>query len=223
MAFDLSNYEPVEKRIDRFYMEYKNGRIVTELVAHSDQMFIVKAFAYRDAADERPASTGFAEERVGSNPVNRQSALENCETSAIGRCLANLNFAPKGARPSLEEMTKSDRVPDVPAPATEPYSWSGVKITNGPASRADASDKQIGYLKKLLKDIAEEMQVDIKHATELAWQEMGCDQVTGIPNKASASLLINDLTQGQASNSMFREKLRGTTGEKPDPWNSPNF
>ena len=35
--------------------------------------------------------------------------------------------------------------------------------------------------------------------------------------------LINDLTQGQPSNSMFRQKLRGTTGEKPDPWDSPNF
>lgn len=222
MGFDLSNYEPVEKRIDRFYGEFKNGRIVTELVAHSDQMFIVKAFAYRDAADERPASTGFAEERVGSNPVNRQSALENCETSAIGRCLANLNFAPKGARPSLEEMTKTDRVSDAPAPNQE-YSWSNVKISNGPAARADASEKQVGYIKKLVRELAEELQVDNKLAMEMAWQEMGCDQVTGIPNKASASVLINDLTQGQPSNSMFRQKLRGTTGEKPDPWDSPNF
>jgi hypothetical protein len=222
MGFDLSNYEPVEKRIDRFYGEFKNGRIVTELVAHSDQMFIVKAFAYRDAADERPASTGFAEERVGSNPVNRQSALENCETSAIGRCLANLNFAPKGARPSLEEMTKTDRVSDASAPAQE-YSWSNVKISNGPAARADASEKQVGYIKKLVRELAEELQVDNKLAMEMAWQEMGCDQVTGIPNKASASVLINDLTQGQPSNSMFRQKLRGTTGEKPDPWDSPNF
>jgi len=222
MGFDLSNYEPVEKRIDRFYQEYKNGRIVTELVAHSDQMFIVKAFAYRDAADERPASTGFAEERVGSNPVNRQSALENCETSAIGRCLANLNFAPKGARPSLEEMTKTDRVSDAPAPNQE-YSWSNVKINNGPAARADASEKQVGYIKKLVRELAEELQVDNKLAMEMAWQEMGCDQVTGIPNKASASVLINDLTQGQPSNSMFRQKLRGTTGDKPDAWDSPNF
>ena len=222
MGFDLSNYEPVEKRIDRFYGEFKNGRIVTELVAHSDQMFIVKAFAYRDAADERPASTGFAEERVGSYPVNRQSALENCETSAIGRCLANLNFAPKGARPSLEEMTKTDRVSDASAPAQE-YSWSNVKISNGPAARADASEKQVGYIKKLVRELAEELQVDNKLAMEMAWQEMGCDQVTGIPNKASASVLINDLTQGQPSNSMFRQKLRGTTGEKPDPWDSPNF
>ena len=222
MAFDLSNYEPVEKRIDRFYGEFKNGRIVTELVAHSDQMFIVKAFAYRDAADERPASTGFAEERVGSNPVNRQSALENCETSAIGRCLANLNFAPKGARPSLEEMTKTDRVSDASAPAQE-YSWSNVKISNGPAARADASEKQVGYIKKLVRELAEELQVDNKLAMEMAWQEMGCDQVTGIPNKASASVLINDLTQGQPSNSMFRQKLRGTTGEATDSWATPNF
>ena len=148
MAFDLSNYEPVEKRIDRFYAEYKQGRIITELVAHSDQYFIVKASVFRDAADERPASTGYAEERVGSNPVNRQSALENCETSAIGRSLANLNFAPKGARPSLEEMTKTDRVEEKPTEYPSNYSLEGIKISGGPSARADATEKQIGYLKK---------------------------------------------------------------------------
>jgi hypothetical protein len=69
----------------------------------------VKAEVWRDQADAGPASTGFAEERVGSGPVNRTSALENCETSAVGRALANLNYAPKGARPSVEEMGKADR------------------------------------------------------------------------------------------------------------------
>jgi arylamine N-acetyltransferase len=32
--------------------------------------------------------------------------LENCETSAIGRALANAGYAPKGKRPSREEMSK---------------------------------------------------------------------------------------------------------------------
>jgi hypothetical protein len=83
--------------------------VLTELVAYSDSAFIVKAEVWRDQADIGPASTGFAEERVGSGPVNRTSALENCETSAVGRALANLNYAPKGARPSREEMGKEAR------------------------------------------------------------------------------------------------------------------
>ena len=223
MAFDLSNYEPVEKRIDRFYAEYKQGRIITELVAHSDQYFIVKASVFRDAADERPASTGYAEERVGSNPVNRQSALENCETSAIGRSLANLNFAPKGARPSLEEMTKTDRVEEEPTEYPSNYSLEGIKISGGPSARADATEKQIGYLKKILRDVANDLQLDEKHVQDLAWKDMGCSQVTETPNRASASFLINDLTQAQISNSLFRQKLRETKGEQPDPWAAPNF
>jgi hypothetical protein len=51
-------------------------------------------------------ATGYAEETVTSRGVNQTSALENCETSAIGRALANAGYAPKGKRPSREEMSK---------------------------------------------------------------------------------------------------------------------
>lgn len=105
MAFDLSQYEPVADRIDRFWTDHKAGRILTELVHRDDQRFIVKASIYRDEVGDADA-TGYAEEIVGATPVNRVSALENCETSAIGRALANLGYAPKGQRPSQEEMVK---------------------------------------------------------------------------------------------------------------------
>jgi hypothetical protein len=36
-----------------------------------------------------PYSTGLAEETISGRGVNSTSALENCETSAIGRALAN--------------------------------------------------------------------------------------------------------------------------------------
>ena len=107
MAYDLSNYEPVEDRLARFWQEHPQGSVLTELVAYSDQQYIVHARVYWDQADPQPAGTGFAEERVGSSPVNRTSALENCETSAVGRALANAGYAPKGARPSREEMAKA--------------------------------------------------------------------------------------------------------------------
>jgi hypothetical protein len=68
--------------------------------------YIVKAYLYKDSADVVAWATGYAEETVTSRGVNQTSALENCETSAIGRALANAGYAPKGKRPSREEMSK---------------------------------------------------------------------------------------------------------------------
>lgn len=119
MAFNINDYEPVEIRLARFWEQYPNGRVETEIISHSTEQFIVKASIYRDITDTVPFATGFAEERVDPNPkrVNFASALENGETSAIGRALANGNFAPKGARPSREEMTKAGRVAAIQKPA----------------------------------------------------------------------------------------------------------
>lgn len=106
--FNLNEYETVETRITKFWETNPDGRIDTDLVAYGPQ-FIVKAAVFRNATDPVPYATGYAEETVGSSPVNKTSALENCETSAIGRALANAGFATKGKRPSREEMMKAER------------------------------------------------------------------------------------------------------------------
>lgn len=108
--FDLSQYETVESRLVRFWESYPGGRIATELVSAEGGRYIVKASIFADTSDGVPTSTGYAEETIGSSPVNKTSALENCETSAIGRALANWTFQAKGApRPSREEMDKAAR------------------------------------------------------------------------------------------------------------------
>ncbi len=111
MAFNLSDYEPVEDRLRQFWEECEAGRVATELVVHTETHYIVKADVWRDINDAAPAATGYAHESVTSRGVNLTSALENCETSAIGRALANLGYAPKGKRPSREEMAKANRQP----------------------------------------------------------------------------------------------------------------
>lgn len=108
-GFNPNDYETVDDRLHKFWSEWPDGRIETELVSHTETQFIVKAHAYRLETDEFPAATGYAEERVGTSTVNKTSALENCETSAIGRALANLGLSPKGSRPSREEMGKAER------------------------------------------------------------------------------------------------------------------
>lgn len=116
--WNLDDYEPVEARLERFWNDHPNGRVLTEIVYQDDKRWVVKAAVYRDAKDERPAATGYAEETIGSNPVNRTSALENCETSSAGRALANLGYAAKGKRPSREEMQKAQRSSAHSAPPT---------------------------------------------------------------------------------------------------------
>ena len=104
--FNLEDYETVEDRLAKFWKENADGRISTTLVEHTLQRFIVQAAIYRTEVDAHPWATGFAEETVSTRGVNSTSALENCETSAIGRALANAGYASKGKRPSREEMAK---------------------------------------------------------------------------------------------------------------------
>jgi len=104
--FNLEDYETVEERLIKFWKEHPDGQIHTKLLDQNSGRFIVLAEIYRTEADGRPWTTGLAEETVQGRGVNATSALENCETSAIGRALANAGYATKGKRASREEMTK---------------------------------------------------------------------------------------------------------------------
>ena len=103
--FNLADYETVEVRLEKFIKDYPDFRIATELESFQSNRYIVKAYLYKDIKDEVSWSTGYAEETISERGVNSTSALENCETSAIGRALANAGYAAKGKRPSREEMS----------------------------------------------------------------------------------------------------------------------
>jgi hypothetical protein len=104
--FNLDDYETVEERLVKFWKDHPDGQIHTKVLEHTTSRFIVEASIYRTEADARPWTTGLAEETIQGRGVNATSALENCETSAIGRALANAGYATKGKRASREEMSK---------------------------------------------------------------------------------------------------------------------
>jgi hypothetical protein len=111
--FNLDDYETVEERLTKFWKDHPDGQIHTQLIDSANSRFIVMASIFRTEADARPWTSGLAEETIQGRGVNATSALENCETSAIGRALANAGYATKGKRPSMEEMQKVQRAAEV--------------------------------------------------------------------------------------------------------------
>ena len=186
--FNLEDYETVEERLVKFWKEHPDGRISTALVEHSPQRFIVQAAIYRTEVDAHPWTTGYAEETVSTRGVNSTSALENCETSAIGRALANANYASKGKRPSREEMNKVKA--NEPKPFTQklaekitveveddPWTIKAVEPA-GTAAEAVALVQEVLGATKIDKDIphckhgAREWRTGSKNGRE--WANMGC-------------------------------------------------
>ena len=110
--FNLSEYQTVQERIDLFWQKWGSGRINVELVSFTPEQVVFKAEVYLHKDDLYPATVDFAEERLGSSPVNKTSFVENCATSAVGRAISMLGgeFSPKGKRPSASEMSKVARL-----------------------------------------------------------------------------------------------------------------
>jgi hypothetical protein len=186
--FNLEDYETVEERLIKFWKDHPDGRISTTLVESTLQRFIVQAAVYRTEADPQPWTTGYAEETVSTRGVNSTSALENCETSAIGRALSNAGYATKGKRPSREEMSKvkaaepkpfAEKLADKITMPVEDDPWSIKAVEPAPtASEAIALVQEVLGATKIDKDIphcqhgAREWRTGNKNGK--AWANMGC-------------------------------------------------
>ncbi len=129
-SFDPSGYATVAERIELFYRNHPNGRIGTELINRDAASVTFKACVYRNETDASPAATGWATEREGDGDINTVACLENTETSAIGRALANLGLTASRQRPSLEEMQKASHARSNRARVAEPQPEYGSEYSN---------------------------------------------------------------------------------------------
>ena len=143
MGFDLSNYETVEQRLVRFWAAYPNGRVYTCMMNYTGDACVFYAELYADKEDKVPVATGYAEEVKSDRGVNATSFVENCETSAIGRAIANcpLQAPASGPRPSRNEMQKVERLITSPQPSNQVHTPSG----------AFATPPQLAFIRKLAK------------------------------------------------------------------------
>lgn len=95
-------YNTVDQRISGFRELFPEGSIVTEIVSHENGVVLMKATAYDE--EGRILATGHALEKESASYINQTSYIENCETSAIGRCLGIIGIGLTDAVASAEEI-----------------------------------------------------------------------------------------------------------------------
>jgi hypothetical protein len=83
-------YQTVALRVQMFREAHPDLSLVTEIVARDEDCVVMKAKIAN--TEGRLLATGHSEEYRKSSQINKTSALENAETSAIGRALAALGF-----------------------------------------------------------------------------------------------------------------------------------
>ena len=163
----LQNYETVAQRLERFWTDHPAGKVITELIEAGSNYWIFKATIYKKNDDANPISTGHAHEVIGASQINKTSALEVCETSAVGRALALAGY--HGSQiASAEEITRAKQRQAEPAleprpvtridtrePDTDPTQPNNVK-TIGTKKYIDliANAKTIGELMAAAETIA---------------------------------------------------------------------
>ena len=106
MAFNLDDYTTVQERSNIFWERWPNGAVRTRIISESDTRVVVVCELFRDNSDEKPFATGHAKEVISDRGVNRDFALENCETSARGVAFKAANIGTEKNGPSREEMVR---------------------------------------------------------------------------------------------------------------------
>jgi len=103
-----NDYVPVNERILEFHKKFSKGSIRTELISEpTSKMIIIKATIYPCIDVMEQCYTGYAQEIVGDGLVNKTSALENAETSAVGRALGMLGIGILESIASADEIVKA--------------------------------------------------------------------------------------------------------------------
>lgn len=124
-AIDIKGkkYVLVSDRVIYFNEQYPEGSIVTELVSEpSDPMVVMKATVMPNEIEEGRCNrkfTGWSQAKWGDGYINKTSALENCETSAVGRALAMMGIGVIDSIASVDEINKAQTSKPVDASLLE--------------------------------------------------------------------------------------------------------
>jgi hypothetical protein len=145
-------YVEVSQRILYFRTapEYRGWSMETELISYDDQSCIIRAVAKNP--DGRIMAVGHAQEDRSSSMINKTSYIENGESSAWGRCLANLGIGIETSIASAEEVDMAIAKQNLsarPQPATAPRPAPQPQETRSEAVKADdVYQKALDYIRE---------------------------------------------------------------------------
>jgi hypothetical protein len=185
--FNLADYETVEVRLEKFIKDYPDFRIATELEVVERDRYIVKAYLFKTTSDSLSWATGYAEEKITDRGVNSTSALENCETSAIGRALANAGYAAKGKRPSREEMSKVVATKVVTPRVTKPAVQDLVQAIQAADKEPAEQDYWTTPVNEYMKVV--DAPVTLEKAIENIAAVMGTEEAAEVPQCKHGSMV----------------------------------
>lgn len=97
-------YVEVHERIAYLRKNYADAQLITELISNNNGVCVFKATLM---VNERVVATGHAYEKEDSTYINKTSYIENCETSAVGRCLGNFGIGINSSVASADEVVNA--------------------------------------------------------------------------------------------------------------------
>jgi len=95
-------YVEVKERIKYFRENFKDWSLTSEVIDLTEDRCVIKATISNEKG--RVIASGIAYESKGSSYINKTSFIENCETSAWGRALANIGIGLDVAIASADEV-----------------------------------------------------------------------------------------------------------------------
>ena len=182
----LENYRTVAERLSQYWTEHPDGRIVTTLVSGEGNYWIFRADVYRHRDDANPVSSGHAHEVIGANQINKTSALEVCESSAVGRALAIYLYSGSQIA-SLEEVQRAKQ------------------RQNENISRAVAGSKQTKPA--TITEIGTPPVLDTR-------SQLLADLITGATSLQDLNSIGQEIAQDKTISTSERAHLRGIFGTK---------
>ena len=150
-------YKTVALRVQEFREKFPSYFLTTEIVKIDDEQCIVKAYAgiHIDGGVQTFA-TGHAQEFRKASQINGTSYVENCETSAIGRCLSALGLGGEQFA-SAEEVANAMYQQDNPPKIEKP---SEIELTTAKNNLLEANKK--GELKQAFFRLTPAVQTELR-------------------------------------------------------------
>lgn len=110
------DYVEVHERIAYLRKNYSDAQLITEIISNDNGVCVMKASLL---LNDKIVSTGHAYEKEDSTYINKTSFIENCETSAVGRCLGNFGIGINSSVASADEVVNAITQQQKPKPKVE--------------------------------------------------------------------------------------------------------